>query len=214
MPVLHPGGNHDNAALVKAHGRLALFLIPALSGGAYEQLSAAARRVMNVPVIAAAGLEGNVRGEKPALRVGQGIQKRVPDEEPGLSSVRGTGSENIRLFKRFFVFVFHFHNPFLIEISDFISYPDSPAVKRLDAVELQFRHRAVLRKTVEHGAHSAASVDTGADQHADLIEKPRGEESGVYVPAADDRHPSDAETLRENHNGAAKVDSVLSAGNP
>ena len=73
MPVLHVRGDHDEAALVQADGVLALFLIPALARGAEKELSAAGSRVMDVPVVAAAGLEGHVHGEEAAFRVSQGI---------------------------------------------------------------------------------------------------------------------------------------------
>ena len=73
MPVLHVRGDHDDAALVQADGILALFLIPALARGAEKELSAAGSRVMDVPVVAAGGLEGHVRGEEAAFRVSQRI---------------------------------------------------------------------------------------------------------------------------------------------
>ena len=53
VPVLHVGGDHDDAARLQADGGLALLLIPALAGGTQQQLAAAFCRVVDVPVVAA-----------------------------------------------------------------------------------------------------------------------------------------------------------------
>ena len=108
MPVLDVRRNHDDAALVQADRRLALFLIPAFACGAEQQLTAARSRVMDVPVVAAARLKGDVRREQTGLGVGQRVQKRVADEKLGVGGIGRTRAELVcsaaRLrFRRIFV---------------------------------------------------------------------------------------------------------------
>src|SRR5699024_1529499 len=55
-------GNGDGVAGGERLGRLAPFLIPAAAGGAQENLAAALVGVVNVPVVAAARLKGDVGG--------------------------------------------------------------------------------------------------------------------------------------------------------
>ena len=80
VPVLDLSGDGDDIAGLQAPGRLARFLIPALAVHAQQQLSAAFGSVMNVPVVAAAGLKGHVGGEQAALGVGVGVQEGISDE--------------------------------------------------------------------------------------------------------------------------------------
>ena len=60
VPVLHVGRDVDHVARSEADGLLALLLVPAASGHADEHLPAALRGAVDVPVVAAAGLEGHV----------------------------------------------------------------------------------------------------------------------------------------------------------
>ena len=52
VPVLDACGNLDDIAGLEALWGPALLLIPALTGGTQQQLTAAARRVVDVPVVA------------------------------------------------------------------------------------------------------------------------------------------------------------------
>ena len=103
-------GDHDDRAGVQADGGLALLLIPALTGGTQQQLTAAARRVVDVLVVAAAGLEGNVRREEPALRVGQRVQEGIADKILRKGGIRRAGSEHVLLFKFLSILVLHRKN--------------------------------------------------------------------------------------------------------
>ena len=57
MPVLHALGDVDDIACLECNGRLPPFLVPSLARHADEYL---ARTVVDVPVVAAPGLEGHV----------------------------------------------------------------------------------------------------------------------------------------------------------
>ena len=78
VPVLDVGGDHDDAALLQADGGLALFLIPALACGADQQLAAALGGVVDVPVVAAARLKGNVGPNSPPLGSVRGFRNESP----------------------------------------------------------------------------------------------------------------------------------------
>ena len=65
---------------MQADGVLALFLIPALARGAEKELSAAGSRVMDVPVVAAGGGEGDVCEENGLRRVGQRVEEALTGE--------------------------------------------------------------------------------------------------------------------------------------
>ena len=62
VPMLNPCRNCDNIAGLKTLRFLAVLLIPAFSVGAEKQLSAAARCLMNVPVVSAAGFKCYICG--------------------------------------------------------------------------------------------------------------------------------------------------------
>ena len=62
VPVLDVCRNIDHVAGMQFSGFFAPFLIPALSVNADEELSAAFVSVMDVPVVAAAGLKRDVEG--------------------------------------------------------------------------------------------------------------------------------------------------------
>ena len=60
VPVLYAGRDIDSVAGIQLNGILALLLIIAAAGNAYEDLSAAAFGVVDMPVVASARLEGDV----------------------------------------------------------------------------------------------------------------------------------------------------------
>ena len=75
VPVLHlrrDGNDHSGS---QTDGRFSLLLIPALAGGADEKLPAAAFSVMDMPVVAAPRLKGDICQKYRAFsRLCQGIQ--------------------------------------------------------------------------------------------------------------------------------------------
>ena len=73
VPVLDLGGDDHRVAGGQRLGRLAPFLVPAAAGGAQQDLPAAFGRVMDVPVVAAARLKGDVGG-KDAVLAAEGLQ--------------------------------------------------------------------------------------------------------------------------------------------
>ena len=68
---------------------------------------AALGRVVDVPVVAAAGLKGNVGQKQTGFRVGQRVQERLANEKLGISGVCGTGAKNILLLKFMFIHALH-----------------------------------------------------------------------------------------------------------
>ena len=92
VPVPDIGGNHDHAARRETDRRLALLLIPALAGRADEQLAAAPGGVMDVPVVAAARLEGNIVNGN--LLAGNSCQLTVAFEILGIGGVWLANGEN------------------------------------------------------------------------------------------------------------------------
>lgn len=71
MPVLDVGGNLGDIAGVQALRGLALFLVPALAVDADQHLSAALACVVDMPVVAAARLKGDVVDGQVIVRGGQ-----------------------------------------------------------------------------------------------------------------------------------------------
>ena len=63
VPMLDPSGDVDDVARQHLYGGFALLLIPSASGHAHQHLSSALGGVVDVPVVAAARLEGDV-GER------------------------------------------------------------------------------------------------------------------------------------------------------
>ncbi len=66
---------------------MSLFLIPALTVYADEQLTAAVLCAMDVPVVAEAGLKGYVGNKERLFRLGQGVERALASEEPGIGIV-------------------------------------------------------------------------------------------------------------------------------
>ena len=50
-------------------------------------------RVVDMPVVAAAGLKGNVGQKQASFGVGQRVQERLANEKLGISGVCGTGAK-------------------------------------------------------------------------------------------------------------------------
>ena len=93
VPVLDVGRDGDHGAGGQADSGFALFLVPAFACGANQQLAAALGRVVDMPVVAAAGLKGNVGQKQAGFRVGQRVQERLANEKLGISGVCGTGAK-------------------------------------------------------------------------------------------------------------------------
>lgn len=96
MPVLHAIMGDDEIARMQLARRLALFLIPALAAGDQQQLEAI---VVNVPVVPAAGLEGDVADADVDRRVAdQGVEVALADKILGVGVVRGAHGEDAVLY--------------------------------------------------------------------------------------------------------------------
>lgn len=67
VPMLDPGGDVDHVARAERTGGLAPFLIPALSGCDYEDLTPSFLCLVDVPIVAAGGFKCDV-GDKYLLR--------------------------------------------------------------------------------------------------------------------------------------------------
>lgn len=61
MPMLNAGGNEDGIARMQLHGLLAPLLIVTTAAYAHKGLASASSGMMYVPIVAAAGLEGDVK---------------------------------------------------------------------------------------------------------------------------------------------------------
>ena len=100
VPVLDFGGDLHHVAGFQRTRSLAPLLIPPLSGCAQQQLSAALRRVMDVPVVAAARLERDVCISRLAVaRSCQRIEIGPADEELRVSRVLRSESEYVFALK-------------------------------------------------------------------------------------------------------------------
>ena len=82
VPVFHTFGNGDGNAWLELHGLLAPLLIPTAATHAQEHLLSA---MMDVPVVAATGLECHVAKADGRVQYGQ---IALPDEVLGKSSIR------------------------------------------------------------------------------------------------------------------------------
>ena len=96
VPVLDPGGDVDNVALVQFACGLAPLLIPAAPGGAEQYLPAAADGLMDMPVVAAPRFEGHVADDDPFG--GKHVQITVADKIPGIGRVGTAPGERSPVF--------------------------------------------------------------------------------------------------------------------
>ena len=103
VPVLYPGGDGHDAAGREWLGSLALLLIPARAVHAEQKLSAAAGGFVDMPAVAAAGLEGDVRGKNAAGGVRQGLQIAPAGEILRVSVVRRAEPEEAAVDLRLLV---------------------------------------------------------------------------------------------------------------
>ena len=85
VPVLHIGGDMDHGAGQNLLRGLTLLLIPSAAGDADQHLTATLGGLVDVPVVAAAGLEGDIRHLHLLARDGRQIA--VADEILGIGSV-------------------------------------------------------------------------------------------------------------------------------
>lgn len=99
VPVLYIGGNVNYRAREYLDGGLALFLIPASAGNSDKHLAASALGAVDVPIIAAAGLEGDIG--KWNLRIADGSKVAVADEILGISGVGIANGEDHLLLELF-----------------------------------------------------------------------------------------------------------------
>ena len=93
MPVLHVRGDVDHVPRQQRPGILAPLLVPAASVGDEQDLAAALGGVMDVPVVTAAGLEGDIGDELGLRGVGQRIEVRAPREVLRIGVVGGAQAE-------------------------------------------------------------------------------------------------------------------------
>ena len=88
VPVLDPGRDGHDVAGVQGLCALARLLIPAQTVRAQQQLAAAGLRVVDVPVVAAGGGEGDVCEENGLRRVGQRVKEALAGEVLRVGRVR------------------------------------------------------------------------------------------------------------------------------
>ena len=81
VPVLDACRDHHDGAGDELSCSLALLLVPPLAGGADQNLTATALRMVYVPVVATSRLESHVeQRELAVLEVGQGVQEALAAE--------------------------------------------------------------------------------------------------------------------------------------
>ena len=150
VPVLYTGHNVDHIAGVQLLRLFAPFLIVAPACHADEDLPAALARLVDMPVVAAAGLKGNVGQKQAGFRVGQRVQERLANEKLGISGVCGTGSKNILLLKFMFIHALHtccllfFYVPALLCLT----------LRRWDTMWLLYFFKIPYRKNCPHNGLS------------------------------------------------------------
>ena len=88
VPVLDPGRDGHDVAGVQGLCALARLLIPAQTVRAQQQLAAAGLRVVDVPVVAAGGGEGDVCEENGLRRVCQRVKEALAGEVLRVGCVR------------------------------------------------------------------------------------------------------------------------------
>ena len=88
VPVLDPGWDGHDVAGVQGLRGLSRLLIPAQTVRAQQQLAAAGLRVVDVPVVAAGGGEGDICEENGLRRVGQRVKEALAGEVLRVGCVR------------------------------------------------------------------------------------------------------------------------------
>ena len=117
VPVLDIRRNGDDIADAQTLRGLALLLIPALAVDADEQLSAAALRVVDVPVVAAARLKGDVCKKDGLLRIGQRIEEGRAGKILRVGGVFRAPAKDVFLFKC--GFILNFRDPYSFPLQAF-----------------------------------------------------------------------------------------------
>ena len=100
-------GNDDYGAGRQAHGFLSGLLVPALTGGADEQLPTALDGMVDVPVVLAARLEGDIGQKQTVLRLCQRAEEGLAGKVLGVGVVGGAKAEHVLRFKRGLIHDFH-----------------------------------------------------------------------------------------------------------
>ena len=110
VPVLDIGTDRDDRTGYRtgfeADSRLPLLLIPALAGRADQELASAGRGVMDVPVVAAARLKGDVCKKDGLLRIGQRIEEGRAGKILRVGGVFRAPAKDVFLFKCGFILNF------------------------------------------------------------------------------------------------------------
>ena len=107
MPMLDFRRNSNDCTVSQRHRRFPRLLIPPFTGGSDQQLAAAFFRVVDMPVIPASRLKGDICQKKSAFRLRQGIQIRLPAEIPGIGRVFRPKAKHILLGECFLIYYFH-----------------------------------------------------------------------------------------------------------
>lgn len=103
VPVLDIGRDRDDRTGLEADSGLPLLLIPALAGRADQELASAGRGVMDVPVVAAARLKGDVCKKDGLLRIGQRIEEGRAGKILRVGGVFRAPAKDVFLFKCGFI---------------------------------------------------------------------------------------------------------------
>ena len=96
---------------------LPLLLIPALAGRADQELASAGRGVMDVPVVAAARLKGDVCKKDGLLRIGQRIEEGRAGKILRVGGVFRASAKDVFLFKC--GFILNFRDPYSFPLQSF-----------------------------------------------------------------------------------------------
>ena len=163
VPVLDPGRDGHDVAGVQGLRGLSRLLIPAQTVRAQQQLAAAGLRVVDVPVVAAGGGEGDVCEENGLRRVGQRVKEALAGEVLRVGRVRLAEAEETAVCVRAAVGV------------DLLRLPEGgPGVRpagvegevREDLGHFGLRHAVLLRgrEVVGEGAVRDALADERRDR--------------------------------------------------
>ena len=106
--MLDFGRDGNDRAGSQRHRRFPRLLIPPLTGGADQQLAAAFFRVVDMPVIPAPRLKGDICQKKSIFRLRQeGIQIRLPAEIPGIGRVLRPKAKHVLPCEFILIHCFH-----------------------------------------------------------------------------------------------------------
>lgn len=117
VPVLDIGRDRDDRTGLEADSGPPLLLIPALAGRADQELASAGRGVMDVPVVAAARLKGDVCKKDGLLRIGQRIEEGRAGKILRVGGVFRAPAKDVFLFKC--GFILNFRDPCSFPLQSF-----------------------------------------------------------------------------------------------